>query len=87
MSFKFLNSPPPLGPSVVNDIDGCQAGKNTVDAIGIAWISSCLLGVTGDWVIRAVVDCAEDCPADLNGDGAVDAADLAQLLGAWGMCP
>lgn len=24
------------------------------------------------------------CPPDLNGDGTVDAADLAQLLGAWG---
>jgi hypothetical protein len=25
--------------------------------------------------------------ADLNGDGATDAADLAELLGAWGDCP
>jgi hypothetical protein len=24
------------------------------------------------------------CPADLNGDNAVDAADLAELLSAWG---
>jgi hypothetical protein len=29
---------------------------------------------------------AEPCAADLNGDGHVDAADLAFLLGAWGMC-
>lgn len=27
------------------------------------------------------------CPADLDGDGAVGAADLAQLLGAWGPNP
>lgn len=27
------------------------------------------------------------CPADLNGDQWVNAADLAILLGAWGMCP
>jgi hypothetical protein len=27
------------------------------------------------------------CPADLSGDGAVDAADLAELLGAWGSNP
>jgi hypothetical protein len=27
------------------------------------------------------------CPADLNGDGQVDAADLAILLGSWGPCP
>lgn len=25
-----------------------------------------------------------DCPADLNGDGVVDAVDLAMLLGNWG---
>jgi hypothetical protein len=27
------------------------------------------------------------CPADLNGDGAVDGVDLGALLGAWGPCP
>ena len=27
------------------------------------------------------------CPADLNHDGVVDAADLAILLGSWGPCP
>lgn len=27
------------------------------------------------------------CPADLSGDGVVNAADLARLLGAWGPCP
>jgi hypothetical protein len=59
VSFQFLNDPNPAsGPSLVNDTDGCQAGKNTIDAVGIGWISSCLLGVGGDWVIRAVVDCA-----------------------------
>ena len=26
------------------------------------------------------------CPADLDGDGTVDAFDLAQLLGSWGPC-
>jgi hypothetical protein len=26
-------------------------------------------------------------PADLNGDGAIGAQDLAILLGAWGACP
>lgn len=27
------------------------------------------------------------CPADLNGDGAVNGADLGLMLGAWGACP
>ena len=59
VSFKFLEDPSPSnGPSVVNDVDGCQAGRNTIDAVGLGWISSCLLGVGGDWVIRAVVDCS-----------------------------
>jgi len=26
-------------------------------------------------------------PADLDGDGVVDAADLASLIAAWGVCP
>jgi len=68
VSFKFLNDPPQAsGPSLVNDVDGCQSGRNTIDAAGIGWISSCLLGVTGDWVIRAVVD----CPSGAAGPGSV----------------
>lgn len=59
VSFKFLNDPNPTsGPSVVTDTDGCQAGRNAIDAVGLGWFSACLLGVTGDFVIRTVVDCA-----------------------------
>ncbi len=58
VSFKFLNTPSPvLGPSVVTDSDGCQTGKNGVFAVPGGWFGACLLGVTGDFVIRAVVDC------------------------------
>jgi hypothetical protein len=68
VSFKFLNDPSPsVGPSLVNDVDGCQGGRNTIDAVGLGWVSSCLLGVTGDWVIRAVVD----CQAVVSGPGSV----------------
>ena len=31
--------------------------------------------------------CSQECPADLDDNGNVDAADLATLLGAWGECP
>ncbi len=57
VAFTFYNDPSPLfGPSVVTDT-GCQAGKNSIFANGIGWVNSCALGVTGDFVIRAVVDC------------------------------
>ncbi len=36
-------------------------------------------------MIRAVVECG-DCPADVDGDGFVTAADLAILLGSWRPC-
>ncbi|MDH3627371.1 MAG: hypothetical protein OEV00_01045 [Acidobacteriota bacterium] len=59
VSFKFLNDPnESIGPSVVNDTDGCQLGKNGLFALGLGWADACFLGVSGDWVIRSVVDCA-----------------------------
>lgn len=58
VSLVFDDAPPPTGPSVVTDINGCQGGKNGIFAIPPAtWFSSCDLGVTGDFAIRAVVDC------------------------------
>lgn len=41
---------------------------------------------TNSAIIEMVVD-GKQCSGDLNGDDAVDAADLAQLLGAWGPNP
>ncbi|MDZ4754404.1 MAG: hypothetical protein SGJ11_07890 [Phycisphaerae bacterium] len=39
-----------------------------------------MVGLLGSWgACRAL-----PCPADLDADGDVDAADLAILLGAWG---
>ena len=58
VSLKFLEAPPlVVGPSVVADNDGCQFGKNAIFAIPGGWSNSCLLGVSGDFVIRAVVAC------------------------------
>jgi hypothetical protein len=35
----------------------------------------------------AVIDvCSNACPADLDGDGSIDASDLSQLLVSWGSC-
>jgi hypothetical protein len=59
VSFRFANSPNPfIGPSVVTDL-GCQQGKNTIFAIPGGWLNACSVGISGDFVIRAVVDCPE----------------------------
>ena len=58
VSFEFANSPSGSGPSLVTDTSGCQAGRNGIFADPpSAWFNSCSLGVTGDFVIRAVIDC------------------------------
>ncbi len=60
VSLEFDHAPLPTGPSVVTDLDGCQSGKNGIYAIPPgAWFSSCALGVTGDFAIRAVVECGD----------------------------
>jgi len=50
-----------VDPSVVRDTDGIQAQRNALYARltpGVfQWFDASALGVTGDWVIRAVVDC------------------------------
>ena len=43
--------------TVVSDTTGCLPGKNAVKVNGTTWQSACSLGVSGNWVIRAVVDC------------------------------
>lgn len=44
-------------PSVARDNDGTiNQSKNFIRANGFGWYESWLLGLTGDWVIRAVVD-------------------------------
>ena len=60
VDFRFEEAPPATGPSVVTDADGCQSGKNGIFAIppGI-WFDACLLGVSGDFAIRGVVDCGD----------------------------
>jgi len=58
VAFEFENSPTVDTASLITDVDGCQAGKNAIYATppGL-WFDSCLLGVSGDFVIRAVVEC------------------------------
>ena len=49
---------PTYSASVFRDLDGCHSGKNVLYAIPGGWTNFCIL-ISGDLVIRAVVDCGE----------------------------
>lgn len=84
VSFRFLSNPDPgNGPSVVTDA-GCQSGKNAINALGLGWVSSCLLGVSGDFVIRAVIDCTESQGACCLPNGTCDVRTQTQCTSAGG---
>jgi uncharacterized repeat protein (TIGR01451 family) len=60
VSLQFDTAAVSGDPSVVRDVDGNQSGRNALLAnLGgdFIWFNSSTLGVAGDWVIRAVVDC------------------------------
>ena len=61
VAFTFTAAPEAgVDPSVVRDTNGFQPGRNAILAdIGSSfmWFDASALGVAGDWVIRAVVDC------------------------------
>ncbi|HEV7491867.1 MAG TPA: DUF11 domain-containing protein, partial [Rhodanobacteraceae bacterium] len=62
VALTFAEAPDPSqGPSVVNDLDGIEPNRNAIYAFlggaNFMWFSNTTLGVNGDWVIRAVVDC------------------------------
>lgn len=60
VAYQFSEAPSGSGPSLVTDTNGIQPNRNAIYAkIGnqFFWFSSQDLGVTNDWVIRAVIDC------------------------------
>jgi hypothetical protein len=58
VSFTFYETPGLFDPSLVTDVNGCQAGKNAIfTQPGLTWVNGCDLGISGDFVIRAVIDC------------------------------
>ncbi|MCH2145334.1 MAG: right-handed parallel beta-helix repeat-containing protein [Phycisphaerales bacterium] len=56
--------------------DTTVCGNTTPGQINDGWVDN------GGNIIAD--ECPPDCPADINGDGIVDGADLSSLLGAWG---
>lgn len=61
VAYRFDQAPPGSGPSLVVDADGIQTGRNAIYAnlggSSFAWFSSQTFGVSGDWVLRGVVNC------------------------------
>jgi len=90
VSLKFFNanSTNQFLPSIVSDADSCQNGKNTVKVNGNTWTNACSLGVSGDWVIRVVVDCTgaptgAACLPDGSCAENMSEADTIALGGVW----
>jgi len=61
VAFEFSEAPTAgQSPSIVRDTNGITANRNAIYAdLGttFAWFDASALGVSGDWVIRAVVNC------------------------------
>jgi len=90
LSLRFFNSnfTDPTLPSIVSDSDGCLNGKNTVKVNGSTWANACALGVSGDWVIRAVIECSGEptgaaCLPDGSCAEGLTEAETIALGGAW----
>jgi hypothetical protein len=70
--------------AALGDLDGDGL---TDLAVGARWDDDGGTNRGAVWVLFLDgIPTAGQCPADFDGDGAVNAADLAQLLGAWGPC-
>lgn len=76
-------------------LNGSTVATHTTSAVGAIYASNLIaatdatpgalnaFGYFDDFAVAAVA-AVSPCTADLNGDGTRDAADLAQILGAWG---
>jgi len=58
IGFQFDSSPGFFSPTLVTDVDGCQIGKNVIFAIPGGWTNGCVFDISGDFVIRCIVDSA-----------------------------
>ncbi|MEQ8768967.1 MAG: hypothetical protein RIB60_00505 [Phycisphaerales bacterium] len=89
VSLRFFNSnaSDTFAASVGSDDSGCQASKNTVRLTNGTWRDACQLGVSGDWVIRAIVSCGEAQGACCLPDGScadgLTLADCTAMNGFW----
>lgn len=78
VSLRIANTMSVSDPAPNHDGNGCQPGKNAINAIGLGWVDACSLGVSGDWIMSVTyrqVDCGQI--TDCNGNGIDDATDIA----------
>lgn len=68
VAFRFAETPGTFGPSLWTDTDGCTSGGSAIGSGGV-WYDACALGVSGDLIIRAIVDCTEPSGACCRPDG------------------
>ena len=74
--------PNPCAASLVTDGDGCMNPissliKSVGGPFGAGWITPCTFGISGDFVIRTVVEpVGQPCPADCDGSGVLDIFDF-----------
>lgn len=87
VSLRFANTNntfPYTLPSIVYDTNGCQAQKNTVRYTSGTWVNACSLGVSGDWMIRAIVDCEEPTGACCHASGVCESGKKQSECAAFG---
>ena len=65
IEYLFSGSPP--APGIARDIDGINPSANLIFVPPASWFLSQQLGVTGDWIIRLVVDANEAQPIFADG--------------------
>ena len=72
-------------------LPGSALGACCLDGLCITTAAADCSGNSGSWggpdSSCADFNCPESCPADVDGDGEVDIADLLTLIAAWGVCP
>ena len=88
VSLKFFNDSTITGPSILFDDSGITPGKNGIRFSNNIWVSAESQGVTGDWVIRAIIDCAGGqvgsvCMQDGSCIDGVTEAEADLLGGVW----
>ena len=74
---------------VCGDLDNCELfnpDQADCQPNGVGDVCDIDRGKSSDNNKNGVPDECDPCVADLNGDGIVDAFDLADLLGSWGTC-